>query len=72
MAKDRIGKMRMQTGRNIRKVRNTALRKIYKKILPALRQREESGQPMTMEERRFLVEMKDTGIDRDGGNSYNR
>lgn len=69
---DRIGKMRGQTGRNIRKVRNTALRKIHKKILPALRQREETGQPMTMEERRFLVEMKDTNIDKDGGNSYNK
>ncbi len=67
----RIGRMRGQTDRNIRKVRNTALRKIHKKILPALRQREETGQPMTMEERRFLAEMKDTGIDKDGGNSYN-
>lgn len=68
----RIGRMRGQTDRNIRKVRNTALRKIHKKILPALRQREETGQPMTMEERRFLVEMKDTDIDKDGGNSYNK
>lgn len=68
----RIGRMRGQTDRNIRKVRNTALRKIHKKILPALRQREETGQPMTMEERRFLVEMKNTGIDKDGGNSYNK
>ena len=69
---DRIDEMRGQTDRNIRKVRNTALRKIHKKILPALRQREETGQPMTIEERRFLAEMKDTGIDKDGGNSYNR
>ena len=68
----RIGKMRGQTDRNIRKVRGTALRKIHKKILPALRQREETGQPMTIEERRFLAEMKDTDIDKDGGNSYNR
>ena len=43
-----------------------------KRILPALKQREESGQPMTMEERRFLAKMKDNGIDKAGGNSYNK
>ena len=66
------GRMRGQTDRNIRKVRNTALREIHKKILPVLRRREETGQPMTMEGRRFLAEMKGTDIDKDGGSSYTR
>ena len=67
----RIGKMRGQTDRNIRKVRNTALKKIHKKILPAIRQRKEKGEPMTLEERRLLAEMKDAGIDKGKGGNYN-
>ena len=44
----KIAKLRGQSDRNIRKVRNTMLKKIYKKILPYLKEREEKGLPMTM------------------------
>ena len=50
--------LREQTDRNIRKVRNTLLRKITKKILPVLKRREEKGLPLTREERALLAEMK--------------
>ena len=52
------GALRGQTDRNIRKVRNTLLKKIYKKILPVLKRREEKGMPLTREERTLLSEMK--------------
>ena len=50
--------IREQTDRNIRKVRNTLLRKITKKILPVLKRREEMGLPLTLEERALLEGMK--------------
>ena len=55
----KIAKLRGQSDRNIRKVRNTMLKKIYKKILPYLKDREEKGLSMTMEERAFLAEMRE-------------
>ena len=55
----KIAELRGQTDRNIRKVRNTMLKKIYKKILPYLKEREEKRLPMTMEERAFLAEMRE-------------
>ena len=55
----KIAELRRQSDRNIRKVRNTMLKKIYKKILPYLKEREEKGLPMTMEERAFLAEMRE-------------
>ena len=55
----KIAELRRQSDRNIRKVRNTMLKKIYKKILPYLKDREEKGLPMTMEERAFLAEMRE-------------
>ncbi|MBR5717837.1 MAG: hypothetical protein IKX16_02325 [Clostridia bacterium] len=54
----KTGELRGQTDRNIRKVRNTLLKKIYKKILPVLKRREEKGIPLTREERALLAEMK--------------
>ena len=54
----KIAELRGQSDRNIRKVRNTMLKKIYKKILPYLKEREEKGLSMTMEERAFLAEMR--------------
>lgn len=60
----RIADLRGQTERNIRKVRNTLLRKIYRKILPVLKQQEETEQPMTLREKRFLSEMKEAIIDK--------
>ncbi len=50
--------LRGQTDRNIRKVRNTLLKKITKKILPVLKRREEKGLPLTREERALLAETK--------------
>lgn len=55
----KIAKLRRQSDRNIRKVRNTMLKRIHKKILPYLKEREEKGLPMTMEERAFLAEMRE-------------
>ena len=55
----KIAEIRGQSDRNIRKVRNTMLKKIYKKILPYLREREEKGLSMTTEERAFLAEMRE-------------
>ena len=55
----KIAELRGQSDRNIRKVRNTMLKKIYKKILPYLKDREEKGLSMTMEERAFLAEMRE-------------
>ena len=50
--------LRGQTDRNIRKVRNTLMKKITKKILPVLKRREEKGLPLTREERALLAETK--------------
>jgi len=55
----KIAELRGQSDRNIRKVRNTMLKKIYKKILPYLKEREEKGLPMTMEELAFLAGMRE-------------
>ena len=55
----KIAELRGQSDRNIRKVRNTMLKKIYKKILPYLKEREEKGLSMTGEERTFLAEMRE-------------
>lgn len=55
----KIAELRGQSDRNIRKVRNTMLKRIHKKILPYLKDREEKGLPMTMEERAFLAEMRE-------------
>lgn len=55
----KIAKLRGQSDRNIRKVRNTMLKRIHKKILPYLKDREEKGFSMTGEERTFLAEMRE-------------
>jgi hypothetical protein len=54
-----IARMRDQSDRNIRKVRNTVLRKISKKLLPVLTEREQNQVPMTQEERRFLAKLRE-------------
>lgn len=66
----RIAKMRNQSDRNIRKVRGTMLKKIRKKLLPALLDKAEKQQPMTLLEKGFLEE---SGMDIDSGEkkSYN-
>lgn len=55
----KIAELRGQSDRNIRKVRNTMLKRIYKKILPYLKEREEKGLSMSMEERAFLAGMRE-------------
>lgn len=55
----KIAELRGQSDRNIRKVRNTMLKRIHKKILPYLKEREEKGLSRTMEERAFLAEMRE-------------
>lgn len=59
----KIGEVREQSDRNIRKVRNTMFKKIYKKLLPILAERMEKKLPMTKEEKRFVVEMKKAVLD---------
>lgn len=67
----KIGEIRGQSDRNIRKVRNTLFRKIYKKLLPALEKKLAQGQPMTKEERQFVEDMKKAALDDDKDGSYN-
>lgn len=66
----RIAKIRKQSDRNIRKVRGTMLKKIRKKLLPALLDKAEKQQPMTLLEKDFLEE---SGVEIDSGEkkSYN-
>lgn len=66
----RIAKIRNQSGRNIRKVRGTMLKKIRKKLLPALWDKAEKQQPMTLLEKDFLEENM-TEIDSEEKESYN-
>lgn len=49
----RIAAIRGQTDRNIRKVRGTMLKKIRKKLLPALLEKAEKQQPLTLLEKDF-------------------
>ena len=52
----RVAAIRQQSDRNIRKVRNTVLKKIRKKLLAAITQKAEKQQPMTLLEKAFLAE----------------
>jgi len=52
----RVAAIRQQSDRNIRKVRNTVLKKIRKKLLAALTEKAEKQQPMTLLEKAFLAE----------------
>ena len=56
----RIAAIRGQSDRNIRKVRNTMLKKIRKKLLAALTEKVQTQQPLTLLEKEFLIE---NGID---------
>ncbi len=66
----RIAKIRKQSDRNIRKVRNTMLKKTRKKLLDALTEKAKKQQPMTLLEKDFLEE---SGMEIDSGEkkSYN-
>ena len=52
----RIAAIRGQTDRNIRKVRVTMLKKIQKKLLPALLEKAKNQQPLTLLEKDFLAD----------------
>lgn len=54
----KIAAIRKQTDRNIRKIRNTMMRRIYRQLLAALEERERSRQEMDAYERTFLAEAK--------------
>lgn len=56
----KIAAIRGQSDRNIRKVRNTMLKKIRKKLLAALTEKVQAQQPLTLLEKEFLSE---NGID---------
>lgn len=55
----RIAAIRQQSDRNIRKVRNTMMKKIRKELLSALTDKAEKQQPMTLMEKAFLAENKE-------------
>lgn len=52
----RIAAIRGQTDLNIRKVRGTMLKKIRKKLLPALLEKAKKQQPLTLLEKEFLAD----------------
>ena len=54
----KIASWRHQSDRNIRKIRNTSLKHIRKKILPILMRMDAKGEPLTTWERRFLAKEK--------------
>ena len=56
----RIAAIKGQSDRNIRKVRNTMLKKIRKKLLAALTEKVQAQQPLTLLEKEFLSE---NGVD---------
>lgn len=58
----RVAAIRQQSDRNIRKVRNTVLKKIRKKLLAALTEKADKQQPMTLLEKAFLSE-SDKAVD---------
>ena len=61
----KIAAIRGQTDRNIRKVRNTMLKKIRKKLLAALTEKVQAQQPLTLLEKEFLSE---NGVDVENSN----
>ena len=52
----KIAAIRGQSDRNIRKVRNTVLKKIRKKLLAALKEKVQTQHPLTLLEKEFLEE----------------
>ncbi len=55
----KIAKWRKNTDRNVRKIRNTSLNRIRKKILPVLMRLDAAGEPLTSRERSFLEKEKE-------------
>lgn len=63
MDSKQIGALRGQSDRNIRKVRNTMLRHIWKDLWTLLEERVRKGLPLTREERLFLEDTKKAALD---------
>lgn len=59
----RIGEIRGQSDRNIRKVRATMFKRIYRKLFSILIERMEKGMSMTKEEKQFVSDMKKAALD---------
>lgn len=59
----RIGEIRGQSDRNIRKVRATMFKRIYRKLFFILIERMEKGMSMTKEEKQFVSDMKKAALD---------
>ena len=53
----RIAVIRQQSDRNIRKIRNTMMKKIRKELLSALTDKAEKQLPMTLVEKAFLSDI---------------
>lgn len=66
----RIAAIRQQSDRNIRKVRNTMMKKIRKELLSALTDKAEKQLPMTLVEKAFLSESGKT-VDTEAQKQYN-
>ena len=54
--------MRKQSDRNIRKVRDAALRRMRRKVYASLQKRKDAGIPLTLYERIFLAEFSPEGV----------
>ena len=63
----KIAKWRKNTDRNVRKIRNTSLNRIRKKILPVLMRLDAAGEPLTSRERQFLAKEKATSEQGESG-----
>ncbi len=59
----RIGEIRGQSDRNIRKVRATMFKRIYSKLFLTLTEQLEKGMLMTKEEKQFVADMKKASLD---------
>lgn len=59
----KIAVIRGQSDRNIRKIRITMLKRIHKKLLAALQEKEKQNLPLTFEEKAFLAENEKTALD---------
>ena len=62
----RIAAIRQQSDRNIRKVRNTMMKKIRKELLSALTDKAEKQQSMTLMEKAFLSDSGGKAVDTEG------
>ena len=61
---EQIGKLREQSDRNIRKVRKTLFKRIYKKLIPALiEKRTKQSSEMCSMEREFLADFETAALD---------